>query len=77
MSEAKPKEEERSGSTLFLFTVTSGLLRKCHCCSAHFKAEDFTRKFVFVPGQSPRLTKDDIGVMAVPSVYKQTEEPER
>jgi hypothetical protein len=41
-------------------------------CAAHFLPEDFTRQFVFVPGQSPRQTKDDFGIVAFPSVYKQT-----
>ena len=41
-------------------------------CSAHFKPDDFERKFTSLPGQTkpmqPRLKKDKLWVMAFPSV---------
>ena len=42
-------------------------------CSAHFKPEDFVRRFAALPGQTsallPRLITDDTGIAAVPSIH--------
>ena len=42
-------------------------------CSAHFKPEDFMRRYHMVEGQSgpvlPRLLRDEIGVVPVPTVH--------
>ena len=42
-------------------------------CSKHFKAEDFMRRFNYLEGQGeaviPRLTRDEIGVVPVPSIH--------
>ena len=42
-------------------------------CSAHFKPEDFMRRFHYVQGLGqavmPRLIRDEVGVVAVPTVH--------
>ncbi|XP_031555634.1 uncharacterized protein LOC116292448, partial [Actinia tenebrosa] len=41
-------------------------------CSDHFKAEDYARQFIAIDGQSApnsqRLVRDDIGIVAIPSI---------
>ncbi|KXJ17797.1 uncharacterized protein LOC110233295 [Exaiptasia diaphana] len=43
-------------------------------CSDHFNPEDYARQFAWIPGQSAsnsqRLKRDEIGIVAFPSVYK-------
>lgn len=43
-----------------------------HMCLAHFKPEDFVRRFSLLPGQSlvylPSLVSDEVGIAVVPSI---------
>ena len=43
-------------------------------CSDHFKAEDFARQFICIPGQtvlnSQRLIRDETGIVSIPTIYK-------
>ena len=47
--------------------------RNSGICSAHFRPEDFQRRFHWLEGMSkpisPRLVRDEIGIKAIPSIH--------
>lgn len=47
-------------------------------CSAHFNSDDYEIYAIEIPGTkdyTPRLKKDDIGVMVFPTIYKICDDP--
>ena len=48
-------------------------------CSEHFVPQDFERQFTKLPGMSsytPRLAKDEIGIITSPSIYPPPKKPD-
>ena len=44
-------------------------------CSAHFAKEDFTKRFVQMSGNTPRLILvDEVGVVPIPRFYERAED---
>ena len=44
-------------------------------CSAHFAKEDFTKRFVQMSGNTPRLILvDEVGVVPIPRFYERSED---
>ena len=47
-------------------------------CSDHFKEDDYERYAVNIPGTkdyTPRLRRDEIGIIVYPTIYKKPKEP--
>ena len=43
-------------------------------CSAHFAKEDFTKRFVQMSGNTPKLIVDDVGVVPIPRFHGRAED---
>ena len=50
-------------------------------CSAHFKPEDYERRFSILPGQTkpnyPKLRSDELGICVYPSIHAEARETSR
>jgi hypothetical protein len=50
-------------------------------CSAHFKPEDYERRFSILPGQTkpnyPKLRSDKLGICVYPSIHAEARETSR